>query len=246
MHRKQFAGCIIIGALTVGALGLGGCGGGGGGELTPADVALAAAVAVAGNQITSVTVQATDAGDSIDITGATARIERADGTSAAVNLTSNPAGTQITLGLAAVTPSGAEFNTLIIDGPVSFTDGATGTTTIIGSLEFQFEVLANGTVVSPTSITVNLPTRGAAADRRVTFTGLNGAAPDYAKTIIRDRTGGTTESRVHEAEANGRIIMRDAQGNITAEVLSGNASRITMMFARTDTDGDGVPDLMEG
>lgn len=232
--------------LTVGAAltGVTGCGGGGdGGPLPPADVAIQATMTTAPNEITAVVVRTTAAGDRIDVSNATARVERADGTAAAVSLTTNAEGTEITLGRATVTPSATQFNALMIRGPIRLTDGATGTITIIGRLEFKFEVLPNGTVVGPRVMTVNIPTRGAATDRRVILTGLNATPPDYVKTIIRDQRGGITESAVHAADAQGRVVLRDAHGNITAETLSGNDSRITIMFARTDTDADGVPNL---
>jgi hypothetical protein len=213
--------------------------------VVPADVPIQANVTVAANQITSTVVTTTAAGDSIDVSNATASIDRADGTSAAVTLNSNADGTVITLGVAAVTPSGADFNTLIIQGPIRFTTGATGTTCVIGRIEFKFEVLADGTVIRPTSIRVNIPTRGAATDRRITFTGLSPNPRDYTRTVILDQQGGRTESSIHGADAQGRATLRDAQGNITAEILSGNASRITMLFARTDADANGVPDLFE-
>jgi len=234
----------VLGAAL--ALALAGCGGGGGGGPLPAaDVALVAAITRALGRITLVTVTATEPGDTIDIAAATARVQRADGTSAAVPMVANASDTVITLGLAAVTPSAAQFNTLVINGPVVFGDGDSGTATTIGRIEFRFEVLGDGTVVSPTNMTVRIPTRGAATDRRVVFTGLSGAAPDYARTIIRDRQGGVTQSRIYAAPANGTITVTDAQGSITADLLSGSNSRITTLFARTDADLDGTPDLME-
>jgi hypothetical protein len=237
--------CIIPALLAIAlSLGLAGCGGGGG-RLPGADVALLAAITTALGQITQVTVTATDAGDTIDVTGATAEIQRADGTTEDVPLAINAANRIVTLGTATVTPSTAQFNTLEITGPISFRDGATSTTTVIGRLIFQFEVLADGTVVRPTTISVRIPTRGAATDRRVIFGGLSGAAPDYVKTVIRDQQGGLTQSKIYAAQANGSVTVTDAQGSITAEVLSGPSSRITAMFARTDADPNGKPDLME-
>jgi hypothetical protein len=245
MQRKHFVGCVIVAALGAGLVSLAGCGGGGAGPLPSADVPLLATITTTADLINSVVVTTRVAGDEIDIAGATARVDRADGTSAAVTLTANAAGSQITLGQATVTSSTAQFNTLLINGPIRFTDGATNTTTVIGRLEFQFEVLADGTVVSPATVTVSIPTQGAAADRRVMFTGLSANPRDYVKTTIRDNGGGFTESSVHGADAQGRATLRDAQGSITAAVLSGNNSRITIMFARTDADSNGVPDLLE-
>jgi hypothetical protein len=245
MQRKHFVGCVVVAALAAGLVSLAGCGGGGGGGLPQADVPVLATIATGAYVINSVVVTTTVAGDEIDISSATAQVERADGTSGAVTLTANAAGTQVTLGQATVTSSTTQFNTLVINGPIRLTDGPTGSATVIGRLEFQFEVLADGTVVSPATVTVSIPTQGAAVDRRVVFTGLSANPRDYVKTIIRDNQGGVTQSSVHGADAHGRATLRDAQGNITAAVLSGNNSRVTIMFARTDVDSNGVPDLFE-
>ncbi|MBM3474231.1 MAG: hypothetical protein FJX75_13260 [Armatimonadetes bacterium] len=245
MRRRHFVSCIAVGTLLAGLTAMAGCGGGGGNPVVPADVPIQANVTVAANQITSITVGTTTAGDSIDVSNATARVERADGSNAAVTLNSNPDGTVVTAGVATVTPATDQFNTLVIVGPIRFTTGTTGTTCVIGRLEFRFEVLADGTVIRPTSIRANIPTRGAAIDRRITFTGLSFNPRDYTRTIILDKNGGRTESSIHGADAQGRATLQDAQGNVTAEVLSGNASRITILFARTDADVNGVPDLFE-
>ncbi len=249
MHRNHLA-CAIVAIASAGAIAfVPGCGGGGGDGGAPADVAVEATITTNtasldfANAITGVVVRTTQAGDTIDITGATARIERADGTDDPVALNINTARTRVTLGQATVTPSATLLNKLVIDGPVSVTDGATGTTTEIGVLEFAFEVLAGGVVVSPTTLDVNIPTRGAARNQRVTCRGLSFNPRDYVKTIIIDDGGGRTESAVHGADSNGVAIIRDAQGNLTARVLSGPDSRISMLFGRTDSDRDGVPDL---
>jgi len=244
MYRKYRSGLIAAGAIAATVVCLDGCGGGGG-ALPSADVLIRAIITTAANSITSVTVTTQEAGDQVTVAGATAQIDRADGTTAPVTLTATGGGTQLTLGTATVTPSATQFNTLTINGPIRFTDGATGTTTIIGLIEFKFEVLPDGTVVHPTGLTVAIPTQGAAKERRVIFTGLSAAPPDYVKTTIVDAHGGITKSSTHAADAQGRVILKDAQGNITASVLSGNSSKITLFFARTDADDNGVPDLFE-
>jgi hypothetical protein len=250
MHRRYSAGWVVVAIAGAGLVAvLAGCGGGGGDGGPAADVAVEATITVntaaadSANAITGVIVRTTDPGDTFDIAGATARIERADGTSGPVPLSSNAARTRVTLGAANVVPSATLLNKLIIDGPVSVNDGATGTTTEIGVLEFAFEVLAGGVVVSPDTIQVNIPTRGAARNQRVTCRGLSFNPRDYVKTVIIDNAGGRIESAVHGANSNGVAILRDAQGNVRANVLSGANSSITMLFARTDSDTDGIPDL---
>ncbi|MGQ9732424.1 MAG: hypothetical protein ACUVX8_14280 [Candidatus Zipacnadales bacterium] len=243
---------LSFSATLVGLTLLVGCGGGGGGERRQADVAIQATVTAHSaevpatpNVIDSVIVTTTDAGDTIDIANASARIERADGTSTNVPLHINATNTQVTMGSATVSPSATEFNTLVIRGPIRFIDGNSGTATTIGRVEFKFEVLANGEIVSPETLSVHIPTSGAATDRRIRCTGLSADPPDYVKTIILDNQGGITESAVHAANAQGNVVIHDAQGSITAEVLSGNNSRISALFARTDSDSDGMPELFE-
>ncbi len=250
MHRNYLAAGAIVAIASAGVIAfVSGCGGGGGDGGTTADVAVQATVTTntasvdSAMAITGVIVRTTQPGDTLDITGATARIERADGTSDPVALNINTARTRVTLGQATVVPSASLLNKLVIDGPVSVTDGASGTSTQIGVLEFAFEVLAGGVVVSPDTIEVNIPTRGAARNQRVTCRGLSFNPRDYVKTVIIDNGGGRTESAVHGANSNGVAILRDAQGNITARVLSGPNSRISMLFGRTDSDRDGIPDL---
>ena len=237
---------VLLVALALGAWTIAGCGGGGGAPPpAQADVPIDGQIATGPNQITSVTVTTAAAGDSVDITGATAQVQRSDGTTADVALNANAGGTQVTLGAATVVPSAAQWNALVIDGPIRFIDGATGTVTIIGRLEFRFEVLPDGTVIHPTTLSVRIPTQGAATDRRAIFGGLSANPQDFVQTIIIDNQGGTTESSIHGADAQGRAVLRDSQGSITADILSGNNSRVILMFARTDGDSNGVPDLME-
>jgi hypothetical protein len=112
-------------------------------------------------------------------------------------------------------------------------------------MEFRFEVTDDGTVVHPTSFTVSIPTSGAAQNRTVTFRGLSANPRDYVQTTIRDNQGGITTSSVHGADASGNATLTDSHGRITGQLLSGNNSRVALMFARTDTGADGVPDLME-
>lgn len=250
MHRNYSAAWALVALAGVGAIAfVSGCGGGGGDGGTAADVAVQATITTntasvdRAMAITGVIVRTTAAGDTIDITGATARIERADGTSDPVALNINTTATRVSLGQATVVPSATLLNKLVIDGPVGVTDGGTGTTTEIGTLEFAFEVLAGGVVVAPDTIDVNIPTRGAAKNQRVTCRGLSFSPRDYVKTVIIDNGGGRTESAVHGANSSGVAVLRDAQGNISARVLSGPNSRISMMFGRTDSDKDGVPDL---
>ncbi len=242
---RHGASLLLAVALAFGAWAIAGCGGGGGGPQPQADVPIDGQIATAANQINSVIVSTATAGDTVDVSAATARIERADGTSADVTLNANAGGTRVTLGSATVVPSATQWNVLVIQGPIRFIDGATGTVTVIGRLEFRFEVLPDGTVVHPATLSVHIPTQGAATDSRIVFTGLSANPQDFVQTVIIDNQGGITESSIHGADAQGRVALRDSQGSITADVLTGNNSRVILMFARTDADTDGVPDLME-
>ncbi|HJN18999.1 MAG TPA: hypothetical protein QGH10_26100, partial [Armatimonadota bacterium] len=148
----------------------------------------------------------------------------------------------ITLGQALCTPSATKANKLVILGPVSVTDSATNETTILGRLEFWFECLADGTVVSPATITVDIPVRGAAANQRIVMTGLDGGA--MVKAVIVDNIGGRNESAVAAANSSGNATITDGQGAVTAASLSGNNSRVQLMFGQTDTTpANGVPDI---
>ena len=252
LSLRYVVALLAIGCAFTPMLGCGGSGGGGGVTLPPAVVSVQAAIAAhhsgavdavaVANTIDSVIVTTTSAGDTFDIAGASARIERADGTQAAVTLAINAGKTQITLGQALCTPSATTANKLIIAGPVSVRDSATGETTVIGRLEFWLECLADGTVVSPDTLTVDIPVRGAAPNKKIVMTGLD--AGDMAKVIIVDNIGGRNESAVATASAAGTATITDGQGAVTAGTLSGNNSRVQLMFGQTDTTpANGVPDI---
>jgi hypothetical protein len=195
--------------------------------------------------IESVTVAAVDPSDTVDTAGASARIDRADGSSAPVPLQANPAGNALTLGPASGVPSTSAFNTLVLDGPVRITDGRTGTVVEIGRFELRFEVLRFGRVVCPQVVRATIPTRGAPTNNSITVEGLSPSPPDSVKAVIVDSDGGRTISRPHAADSLGQAVIIDALGRVTAEILSGPSSRVELWAAQTDSGANGIPDLLE-
>jgi hypothetical protein len=201
-----------------------------------ADVPILATVdADTPGEVTGVTVQAAEAGDTLDIAGAHARIERADGTSDPIGLSVNEAGTLVTMGRASVVPyrSGDRYwylDTIAIHGPVRVTDGHTGRTTVVGSLAFSFGVQANGAAIGPHTIRASIPTLGTAEDRRVVVDGLEPERA-YVWTVITDKDGGVLYSRPYVADRSGEAVIPDTQARVTAELLSGPSSRIELCFA---------------
>jgi len=201
-----------------------------------ADVLVLATIdAATPGEVTGVTVETVEAGDHLDITGATARIERANGTSDPVSLTINETGTAVTMGRATVAPYRSDYHywyldTVVIEGPVRVTDGPTGRTTVVGSLAFSFGVEPDGTVVGARTIHASIPTLGTAEDRRVVVDGMEPERA-YVWTVITDKDGGVLYSRPYVANESGQAVIPDSQGQITAEILSGPASRIEMCLA---------------
>jgi len=196
---------------------------------------LATVVAPTPGEITSATVETLEPGDTMNIEGATAHVQHADGTSDPVTLSIDDAHTLVTLGRAPVSPDnwGSQYwtlETLVIDGPMSVTDGPTGHTTIVGSLAFSFGVKPDGMAMAPKQIHATIPTVGTAEDRRVVVDGLE-PARGYAWTIITDRDGGMYYSHPYVADTSGQAIIPDSLGRITAEILSGPKSRIELCFA---------------
>ncbi len=196
---------------------------------------LATVVASTPGEITSATVEALGPGDTMNIDGATAHVQHADGTSDPVSLAINDAHTLVTLGRAPVHTGNWNnqywtLETLAIDGPVSVTDGPTGHTTVVGSLAFSFGVKPDGTAMAPTQIHATIPTVGTAEDRRVVVDGLE-PARGYTWTVITDKDGGMYYSHPHVADTSGQAIIPDSLGRITAEILSGPKSRIELCFA---------------
>jgi hypothetical protein len=205
---------------------------------TQADVRVVARVqSTAPGSIDGVTLTTRDPGDTLDITGAKAHVERADGSSEAVNLTINGDGTEVTLGPFTVepTPGGIWYwrlNRLVIEGPVSAKDGPTGSSTVIGSLTFSFGVDKADHVVVPEAVRACIPTIGVASDQRVVVEGLT-PDHDYVWAAITDNQGGVTYSKAYMADQSGQAIIPDTLGQFTADRLSGPNSHIEMCFGST-------------
>jgi hypothetical protein len=185
------------------------------------------------DQLASATVTALETGDTFDIAGATAKLERWNGASEPVAMSANAEGTVITLGPAALSPDPGQvwsrFYALVIDGPIVARDGPTATATEIGSLAFFFWVDLNGTLSVPSTIRASIPTLGCARDARVVIDGLT-PREDTAWTVITDKDGGRVYSRWYAADASGQIVIPDSKLQITAEMLSGPRSRIELHF----------------
>ncbi len=183
------------------------------------------------DQIAAITVTALEPGDTFDISGAAAKLERGDRTSVPLDLSINAEGTVITLGPATLSyPVGqwwSAFHALVIDGPVGAHDGPTGTATEIGGLAFFFWVDPDGAVSAPSTIQASIPTLGCASDGRVVIDGLT-PREDMAWTAITDKDGGRIYSRTYVADASGQIVIPDSKSQITAEMLSGPRSRIEL------------------
>jgi len=205
---------------------------------TQADVRVVARVqSTTPGAIDSVTLTTRDPGDTLDIAGATAHVERADGSSEPVNLTINGDGTEVTLGPFTVEPTPGWrwywiLNRLVIEGPVSVEDGPTGTSTTIGSLAFSFGVDKRDHVVVPEALRACIPTIGVASDRRVVVEGLT-PDHDYTWASITDNSGGVTYSKAYMADDAGQAVIPDTLGQFTADRLSGPNSHIEMSFGST-------------
>jgi len=205
---------------------------------TQADVRVLATVqATTPGTIDGVTLAARDAGDTLDIAGAQARVERADGSSAEVELSINADHTEVTLGSFTVEPTPGSLwywvlNRLVIDGPVTVTDGSTGSSTEIGSLAFSFGVGEDGEPVVPATVQACIPTLGIASDRRVVCEGLTPES-DYVWVSITDSAGGLTYSRAYLPDDTGQAVVPDTLGQFTADLLSGPNSHLEMCFGNT-------------
>jgi len=205
---------------------------------TQADVRVVAKVqATKPGSIDSVSLTARDPGDTLDITGAVAHAEHPDGSTIPVNMAINADHTEVTLGPFTVEPTNEGYwfwwlNRLIIEGPVSVQDGATGSTTVIGSLTFAFGVDKADKVVVPTAVRACIPTIGVASDRRVVAEGLTPDI-DYVWARITDNSGGVTFSKAYMADDAGQAVIPDTLGQFTADRLSGPNSHIEICFGNT-------------
>lgn len=203
-----------------------------------ADVRVVATVdAVASGNIAGVTLATRDPGDTLDIGGAKARVERADGTSDPIEMSINAECTEVRLGSFSLQPTPLRLwywvlNRVVIDGPVSVTDGPTGTTTQIGSLAFSFGMAKDGTIVAPKVVRACIPTLGVASDRRVVVEGLTHQR-DYVWASITDISGAVTFSKAYMADEAGKAIIPDTPGQFTAERLSGPKTHIEICFGNT-------------
>lgn len=250
---------VLVALGVAGSLALvAGCGGGGGdapvvnaeveikasitafttGAVIPADTAAAPAA----NQIETVVVETTDPNDTFAITDPAATFTPAGGAAQPVALTPNGARNKVTLAAVTCTPSTTAFNTIAITSPVTIHDAQSNTQTTINLLRFQFECLADGTVVSPDELTVSIPTSGKAQDQRIICTGLPAGTADYVRTQLWDNQGGLT-SKVKQSDSNGRAVMQDVHGNLTAALLNGGT--VALSFARTNGNANPLPDLLE-
>jgi hypothetical protein len=199
-----------------------------------ADVRLIAEIVTAPNEITSVTLRTRDAGDTLDITGARAHIHRPDNTDERVDMVTNADQTQVTLGpCRPATTSSWWENDLCITGPVAVRDGATGSATEIGAVDFSFDLRPDGHVAIPSTIRVSIPTIGTADDRRVVMEGL---APDrdLVWVAVGEESGAWLCSKLYQADGSGQVIITDTMARVTADRLSGPRSSVWLDFADPD------------
>jgi hypothetical protein len=226
---------LILGPAALVAAGDGGAQGG----APQADVRLEATFDVSQpDRVNQVVVRAVDPGDTFDITGATAEVRRPDRTVDPVALDISADGRQVTLGSFSVATQPGQLwywwlNTVEIQGPVTVTDGPTGTQTQVGSLAFSFAAPPGEDFVAPTQVEACVPTLGAASEPRVIARGLR-PKEDYAWIAITDKDGGVTYSRARYANASGVVTLPDTLGQFTADRISGPGTRIEIAFAADD------------
>jgi hypothetical protein len=203
-----------------------------------ADVRVVAEVSQgASGEIGGVTLRTRDTGDTLDVAGAKAYVERPDGSSDAVDMEISADGTEVKLGAFNLAPTPGtlwywRLNRLVIEGPVHVQDGPTGSRTEIGSLAFSFGAYRGDKIVAPSTIRASIPTIGVALDRRVVVEGLTGG-DGYTWAAITDNSGGVTYSKAYMADDTGQAIIPDTLGQFTAERLSGPDSHIEMCFGDT-------------
>ena len=209
-------------------------------QATQADVRVVAQIeAPQPGQIERVTLRIRDPGDTLDIAGAKAHVERPDGSIDPVDMTIGADRTEVALGPFKVAPMPGStrywywlLNRLVIEGPVSVQDGPTGSRTEIGSLAFSFGVYKDNEIVVPTTVRACIPTIGVASDRRVVVEGLK-PDHDYVWASVTEQSGGQIYSRAYLADDSGQAVIPDTLGQVTAERLSGPNSHIEMCFGCT-------------
>jgi hypothetical protein len=94
--------------------------------------------------------------------------------------------------------------------------------------------------VAPEGIKWGIPTRGRGEHTTVVVRGLQPG--DFAETSVQDASGQMGQSGIHTADASGLIEITDAFRGVRAGRLSGRHSSFAVFFARTDSNGDGLPD----
>jgi hypothetical protein len=199
-----------------------------------ADVRLIAEIVTAPEEITSITLRTRDPGDTLDITGARARVFRADGPHDAVDLAINADQTEVVLGPCKLaTEPNYWTNWLDVEGPVVVRDGPTGSATQIGELGFTCDLRPDGHVALPSTIRVSVPTVGTADDRRIVMEGLT-PEHDRAWVVVGEHSGAWLVSKLYEADASGQVIITDTMARVTAERLSGPASSLWLEFIDRD------------
>ncbi|MBM3474528.1 MAG: hypothetical protein FJX75_14790 [Armatimonadetes bacterium] len=204
-----------------------------------ADVRLIAEIVTAPGEITSVTLRTRDPGDTLDITGAEARVYRADSTDDVVNMTISADQTEVVLGPCALASVASWWgNYLYIDGPMVVQDGPTGSATEIGYLGLEVDVRSDGHVVIPATIRVSIPTIGTADDRRLVIEGLT-PEHDQAWVAVGEQSGAWLSSKLYQADPSGQVIITDTMARVTAERLSGPDSSLWLNF--TDPDAPTPP-----
>ena len=196
--------------------------------------------------IERVMVETWERGDQLDVSDAHAEVHRADGTIRPVTMEVAPEGNGVILRRILLTPSTARLNTVVIDGPVRVRAEYGGGECVVGRLEFGAECLADGTVVVPDLIETGVPVTEDASLDYLWVDGLSREPRDWLKVIVVDNYGGRSESPPRKATGWwGWVNMVGDGWGGSYKAISGPNSVLSLLFARTDGDGDGIPDLLQ-
>ena len=204
---------------------------------------VAVTVEVAPNTLHQIEVLAAWPGNTFRAAGATATIERPDGSSGAMPFSVSGDRTTLTIGEAAVVPSASGgptgLNVVTLRGPLTAVDGKTGAEAQVGALVWGFEVHGDGTVVAPTGLTFALPLTGSPRDHNVLVGGLQ--PQDFIDVRLRQQNGRVRDSGVFRAASDGSATI-PIFGRVDARRFAGPDSSVTVRFGRTDANFDGEPD----
>ena len=196
--------------------------------------------------IEHVSVETWNRGDQFDVSAAHAEVHRADGAVQPLTMEAAPEGNRVVLRRILLTPSTDRLNTVVIDGPVRVRAEYGGGECVVGRLEFGAECLADGTVVVPDLIETGVPVTEDASLDYLWVDGLSREPRDWLKVIVVDNYGGRSESPPRKATGWwGWVNMVGDGWGGSYKAISGPDSVLSLLFARTDGDGDGIPDLLQ-